>query len=394
MSQKNWEGQLGACGYINKAKVQAEVKEVLYQTKSLQPVVEAFVFNDGKMTNLLTLKGTIPIYYKGHQYNIPVKLCITKEYPQKAPIAYVTPTKDMRIHRGHPNVNESGSVYMSYPIWQGGSNLVTLIIALSESFSKKPPVYRATTAQRRPPQYRQQPQQAFPVARPVARPVQAPNPYVAAVNQYEQQQQQQQQRRRQQLQQQQQQQQPVQHPSTNLYQTSNPYADPKAQRKEQLLRKAREALTTNTIERLSAQTEEINRLIDYEFKLKQNKLTLARGKAEMEHEKKLLETSIAAMDTQNKTLNTWISENKNKDVDVDAAIDGRDTWSKQILDEVAKDSAIEDALYALDKALEDGRITLDVFLKQVRRLSKQQFQHRALTHKIMEQQQQKRAMEM
>eukprot|EP00466_Bigelowiella_natans_P014429 jgi/Bigna1/85290/estExt_fgenesh1_pg.C_30157 len=357
--EKNWEGQLGACGYINKAKVQAEVKEVLYQTKSLQPVVEAFVFNDGKMTNLLTLKGTIPIYYKGHQYNIPVKLCITKEYPQKAPIAYVTPTKDMRIHRGHPNVNESGSVYMSYPIWQGGSNLVTLIIALSESFSKKPPVYRATTAQRRPPQYRQQPQQAFPVARPVARPRSSSESLCCCRKP-----------------------------------TSNPYADPKAQRKEQLLRKAREALTTNTIERLSAQTEEINRLIDYEFKLKQNKLTLARGKAEMEHEKKLLETSIAAMDTQNKTLNTWISENKNKDVDVDAAIDGRDTWSKQILDEVAKDSAIEDALYALDKALEDGRITLDVFLKQVRRLSKQQFQHRALTHKIMEQQQQKRAMEM
>jgi len=347
MSQKKWDGQLGACGYINQTKVQAEVKEVLFQTKSLQPVVEAFVFNDGKMTNLLALKGTVPIYYKGHQYNIPMKICITKEYPQKAPIAYVTPTKDMRIHRGHPNVNESGSVYMSYPLWQAGSNLVTLIIALSESFSKKPPVYRATTAQRRPPQYRQQqPQQAYPVARPVARP---------------------------QYQQQQQQQQAVQrHPSTNLYQASNPYADPKAQRKEELLQKAREALTTNTVERLSAQTEEITRLLDYEQKLKQNKLALARGKAEMEHEKKLLESSIAALDTQGKTLNAWISENKNKEVDVDEAIDGRDTWSKQILDEVAKDSAIEDALYALDKALEDGRITLDVFMKQVRRLSKQQ----------------------
>jgi len=227
-----WEASINSCGYTNKTKVVNEVREVLFQTKSLRPNVESYVFNDGKMANLLSLSGTIPIHYRRNQYNIPVKMWITKDYPSTPPIGYVTPTKDMRIHKGHPNVNESGTIYMSYPIWHAGSStLTTLCFTLSENFSKKPPVYRSSSMPIRPiqraqPVYRPNTGQSQPVqiARPVWQntPNGQPNGYAQP----------------------QQPQLPVRpHPNSHLYADVNPYADTKAQLKEQLLRKARGILS-------------------------------------------------------------------------------------------------------------------------------------------------------
>lgn len=42
-----------------------------------------------------------------------------------------------------------------------------------------------------------------------------------------------------------------------------------------------------------------------------------------------------------------------------------DSLSRQALEAQAKDMAIEDALYALDKALQHGTITSEAYLKQV-----------------------------
>lgn len=56
--------------------------------------------------------------------------------------------------------------------------------------------------------------------------------------------------------------------------------------------------------------------------------------------------------------------------------------SRRLLESVALDNAISDALYVLDKALRDDRIDLRTFLKQVRKLARKQFMARALTMKI------------
>ena len=57
------------------------------------------------------------------------------------------------------------------------------------------------------------------------------------------------------------------------------------------------------------------------------------------------------------------------DFDADKAIVPTDSLSRQALEAQAKDMAIEDALYALDKALQHGTITSEAYLKQVRRYS-------------------------
>ncbi|XXG76721.1 hypothetical protein AAC387_Pa08g1017 [Persea americana] len=64
------------------------------------------------------------------------------------------------------------------------------------------------------------------------------------------------------------------------------------------------------------------------------------------------------------------------------AFEAADDESKQVLECMAANHAIDDVVYALDRALEEGVIPFGVYLKQVRALAKEQFIHRALLVKL------------
>ncbi len=53
---------------------------------------------------------------------------------------------------------------------------------------------------------------------------------------------------------------------------------------------------------------------------------------------------------------------------------------------VAEDHAIEDVMFELDRALQDDRIEIKAFLKEIRKLATRQFQSRAIAIKIRKQQ--------
>lgn len=72
----------------------------------------------------------------------------------------------------------------------------------------------------------------------------------------------------------------------------------------------------------------------------------------------------------NNVVDKDVTDN-NKAVDLMAL--PADTYSAQMLALTAESVAIDDCIYFLDAALVRGRITLDVYLKEVRRLSKRQF---------------------
>ena len=59
-----------------------------------------------------------------------------------------------------------------------------------------------------------------------------------------------------------------------------------------------------------------------------------------------------------------------------------DTYSSQMLQLAAENAAIDDCIYFLDQSMARGNIPLDVFLKEVRRLSKRQFMVKAHLIKI------------
>lgn len=44
------------------------------------------------MSTLLNLEGTIPIFYRGNQYNIPVEFWLVEAYPMAPPVCFVRPT--------------------------------------------------------------------------------------------------------------------------------------------------------------------------------------------------------------------------------------------------------------------------------------------------------------
>ncbi|KAF8590553.1 UEV-domain-containing protein [Ramaria rubella] len=71
------------------------------------------------------------------------------------------------------------------------------------------------------------------------------------------------------------------------------------------------------------------------------------------------------------------------DPEVDELICSTTIVYNQLVDIVAEDSAIEDTIYHLHRALNSGRIDLDKFLRTTRALAEEQFMKRALAEKIV-----------
>jgi ESCRT-I complex subunit TSG101 len=87
-------------------------------------------------------------------------------------------------------------------------------------------------------------------------------------------------------------------------------------------------------------------------------------------------------------LEKWMAEQASRPVvAVDDLVEAADPPSRQMLELVAQNAAIEDALYHIDKALANNSVDLLVFLKKVRELSREQFMCVAHVNKIYRAQQ-------
>lgn len=107
----------------------------------------------------------------------------------------------------------------------------------------------------------------------------------------------------------------------------------------------------------------------------------------MQAEKEGLEHKLQMVLMNADILEGWVRENEGKvakmrNADVDEAFEPLDGLSKQMLDSTASDLAIEDVVYSLDKAVQEGVVPFEQYLRSIRMLSRDQFFHRALTAKI------------
>ncbi|TYG99877.1 hypothetical protein ES288_A10G231400v1 [Gossypium darwinii] len=118
-----------------------------------------------------------------------------------------------------------------------------------------------------------------------------------------------------------------------------------------------------------------------------------KGLKEMQDEKEALEQQLQVVLMSTDVLAGWVRENEGKiknlgknndsvDVDVDEVFHCADVLSKQMLDCTAADLAIEDVVYSLDKALQEGAVPFDQYLRNVRLLSREQFFHKATAAKV------------
>ncbi|XP_073327845.1 tumor susceptibility gene 101 protein [Pagrus major] len=126
--------------YLHK-HVAHEIHATLARFKSLEPVVDLYVYNDGTKKNLMSLTGTIPVLYQDKTYNIPVCVWLQETYPQSAPICYVRPTTEMMVVRGK-YVSSNGEVMLPYlEEWKSGEcDLVSLLQVMAAMFGDFPPV--------------------------------------------------------------------------------------------------------------------------------------------------------------------------------------------------------------------------------------------------------------
>ena len=142
---------------------------LLDDVRSLQPVLGTLIGNDGTESRLVLLSGTIPIYFQAQQYNIPVDIFISESYPRGGPKIYVRPTANMIVHPNHAHVDREGLVYLPYladwhshaaagtlpqgPTGSGrsGFNLSECMVLVASVFSEAPPLFTRPPKDIKPP---------------------------------------------------------------------------------------------------------------------------------------------------------------------------------------------------------------------------------------------------
>jgi len=400
--------------YVQKDKVDHEVSELIKHTSLNKISVEEFTHNTGVKQNLLKIVGTLPISHKGASYNIPITLWIPYHFPDQPPICFVTPTKNMAIKARHKHVSSTGLIFHQYlSSWSPyRSNLIALSSNLQSVFGPDPPVYAkqqaAAVRVQQPPSYPgayNNNQWSQPSGYPPQRPYGAYPPQGAAHHHHRQQ--------------------PhgaVAHQRPAAYQyphrhvaapknvPGQPGMQPGAKSPppsyDQLgaMKDAREA--KDLADRKARLTEEVKgklhmkimkfhkTWVDEANQLQHLQHNLSRSEKEIENERGGLAQEIVELkrlkndlETANVSLQSWLDTNSNNEpVDLLDTVEPANCWTKQIMQAAAQDCAIDDTLFSLDRALGEDVIDFKKYIKQVRKLTREQFFARALSLKIKESQ--------
>jgi len=376
--------------------------------RHLRPEASALIGNDGSSTKSLLLKGTINMVFRGQTYNIPVDIHLPPAYPVSPPVCFVRPVSTMIIKEGHRHVGRDGMVYMPYlhSWFKDTHNLVDACRNMSNIFGNDPPVFA------KPPGYVEPSQRPAVASTPtppryedIAASTAATtsnsgssftNPISDAFNRF-----------------------------TAGFTASNSGATAQLSEEEQMAKLAKEAEEANAAvaiaraaeaneKRETALTKEAknqvakkskhildsfrNSSLDEMGNLVKDQILLEKSrdflddkekgqiaylvgrKEELEQYHEELDKGIAKLSSF--VQNAEEEKSSSKEISADELAVAGDIHSAQMLVLSAENAAINDALYFLDKALEDHQISLDVHLFQYRKLTKRQFLARAHLLKI------------
>lgn len=366
------------------------VRTIQSRLPSLQPKAELFVHENGKQVSLLVLDGTIPMYYKGNKYNIPVKIWLTEGYPQYPPLVFVVPTRDMELKQNHKHMDPSGRCFLPYLAnWKIQThNLYDLCNFLSSIFGDDPPVFARRNGQRQTPS----PANSMTSSHSWNR---SPNSFQNSVNnssynpvgqtQY------QQNRNPPQFQHNfsnsymnQSQYQPNQHSQyqpSHSSQMNSSYQQPSSQQlaKSELLQRINTRLTSFR----SEQSKKFEKTLQDQREQQSRILTQQSEEKRLEREMNITIQQIREICNENERMQEFLEQaKKNQEQPIDEVVTFADPLSKQEIELSAEDAAIDDCIYFLDKALSREAMSSDTFLRNVRQLSRKQFKARALAEKI------------
>lgn len=417
-----------ARGYADINNVCKDVNKCVKTFKELRPKIELFTHNNGAQQSLINLSGTIPVFYRGSQYNIPIRTVITDKHPQVAPYVYVTPTPTMTIRPGR-HVDANGKVYLPYlSEWKKGrSDLKGLTEILCTVFGESPPVVARSSKPARPanppsavqtatpypvaapygsqpPAYPQQPPGYSNYAQPRGPPNTTPYPMANAAQSNK----------------------PYPVQSTPSFQpyghpypsqppayaaTNQPYPSqppPMQHQAQQQLGqpapiKRDDSMISQDVMLASlrdAVSDKIRRrTTDVESELQVELDTLKRTENELTHGKNRIEEITTMLDSETIAVENKIKELEEKchkmkteviSLESDTKIDPQEIIQpstpiyKQIFNAHAREQALEDSIYHMNKALSRGTIDCDTFLRFVRVFAREQFEQKETVMKARE----------
>lgn len=326
----------------------------------LKVKVSTLVQNSGEEIRLVCLGGTIGIAYGGTRYNIPVDIYLPPPYPLKPPHCYVRPVSTMILKPGHRHVDRQGLVYMPYlHEWRPHkSNLVNMVISMAGIFEKDPPVYaKPAEAAPDPPPMPAQTSQPPPPP-PSYDTVGTTHGFAAAASSLQ-----------------------------SIFKVGQKIATGSKQSDRLTAAELRAQVTQKLRMRVQAVLEEKREKAQESMKdqanLEHGRKELIQKMDRLKSMKSVLSENIEHATAQNDKLRQYIEEIEGKgETSIDDAIIPVDVASGQILNLMSENHCIEDAIYHLDRALNNGTIAIDEHLKEVRKLSRKQFLSRAHFKKI------------
>ncbi|ETN16270.1 hypothetical protein PPTG_06448 [Phytophthora nicotianae INRA-310] len=374
--------------YPQSSRVRGDVYNLLGQIPSLQPNCGTFAHNDGTTSTLLNLEGTIPIFYRGNQYNIPVEFWVVEAYPMSPPVCFVRPTADMMVKPGHPHVTSDGYVKIPYTSdWRPDFTMLELVAHMCSIFGNMPPVFRRPASSR--PQNRANgsasaatsgtggyfQQGSYAQSHPPQ-----PSPYYSSQFQSHSRQ---------------------ESEEISLFGSSQQSLGASSLSNSGVYTEVRPeeraaALKVEVTGKIQMQLEKIFKRVrddidlqfEHEVQLTQSRENVERGLQSLRFLRDDITRAKSVVETQDQEVTAWLEEYEGKDtVDPDTILVEGDALSKQMIKTLAEHYAIEDALYYMDRALSNDEMELSVFLKEVRKLSRKQFMCLALVQKIHAKQQ-------
>ncbi|XP_048531499.1 protein ELC-like [Triticum urartu] len=335
---------------------------------SLHPKAALFTHNDGRAAHLLQADGTVPIHHAGATYNLPAVIWLPETYPRSPPLVFLSPTRDMLIKPHHPLVDRSGLVanapYLRSWVFPS-SNLLDLVRSLSHLFGLDPPLFTRSVAAPSPtppPAHpAPPPAAASPAMRPEAVYAPAPRPYRFPA-------------------------------SPQLAARQPPTEDPAEVFKRNAISKLVDTAYADAAALRTAREAEVDSLFAVQAELRGRGEAVNDGVRRITEEKETLERRLQDVVMATDVIEAWVAENRKGAADdtaeAEGAIQPADVLSRQMLECTATDLALEDTIYALDKAVQEGSVPFDGYLRSVRALAREQFFQRVLCTKVNNAQQQ------
>jgi len=375
---------LTGTSYFNKDRIYEEFDEVLTHYTGLNPKYDKHVYA-GCLYNLLGMTGVIPVTYRNVTYNIPIGVWVMYDYPISPPDFIVMPTENMKIVEGKHVTSEGKIVhpYLDSYNLKPQNSLIEFISILRKIFSTETPVVEVKHS------VKPMASQSYSMPQPVSMPMPRPNPsynnsYMYNTN-------------------------PPPPPSTNAYMPYNNYpyqpnvsrplppttmaysmagpstihaSLPRQDARIGLLNEAREKVKKDIEDLNKKLKDEIDVLLDDNKNLLENEKKVTKTLHIYEEELLKIKSNITLFQGKNREVTEKIESLKSKqEINPDEILQFTPLM-KQLVEVVAEESAIEDMIYYLGKALTSEQIDLTYYLKHIRALSREQFLKKVLIKKI------------